>query len=183
MREALFTLILLAGGVASAATVYKWVDEHGVTHYSDQPQPGANKVQVEGVQTYAAGPSGPASAGVTPSASGGAPPAQAACTFDSPANDEMFMNAFSVSGHLHIAPRLEPGERATVMLDGKPATTTDLNGSFTISQIDRGTHTLSAQVETPAGQVRCHAGDITFHVQQPSVQNPNNPTVPRPSPH
>jgi hypothetical protein len=177
--------MLLVGGAASAATVYKWVDEHGVTHYSDQPQPGATKVQVEGVQTYATGAQAPQSASAAP-----APPSEAQsppasdCAIDSPEAEQMFMNAYTVSGHVRIVPGLEPGERATVVLDGRPAANTDASGSFTLAQIERGSHTLSAQVQTASGQVRCRAPSVTFHVQQPSVQNPNNPNVPgRPTPH
>jgi hypothetical protein len=185
MRAAVFTLILLVGGAASAATVYKWVDEHGVTHYSDQPQPGASKVQVQGVQTYASGAQAPQSPSAGPAPPSAAPPPPASdCAIESPGADEMFMNAYAVSGHVRIVPGLEPGERATVVLDGQPATSTDASGSFTLAQLERGTHTLSAQVETSSGQVRCRAAPVTFHVQQPSVQNPNNPNVPgRPTPH
>ena len=32
---------LIASG-ASAATLYRWVDEAGVTHYGEKPPPGAN---------------------------------------------------------------------------------------------------------------------------------------------
>jgi hypothetical protein len=31
--------LLLAGGVAQAAELYRWVDEHGKVHYSDTPPP------------------------------------------------------------------------------------------------------------------------------------------------
>lgn len=37
-RTALLMLLLLAAG-AAGAQVYKWVDDKGVTHYSDQPPP------------------------------------------------------------------------------------------------------------------------------------------------
>ena len=40
------TLWLLSG-VAMAATVYKWVDAQGVTHYSDQPHPQAQEINVQ----------------------------------------------------------------------------------------------------------------------------------------
>lgn len=51
MRRALFTLMLLAA-VAHATTIYKWVDDQGVTHFSDQPFPGAQKVHVDEAQSY-----------------------------------------------------------------------------------------------------------------------------------
>ena len=42
----------LACSAVLAATVYKWVDDDGVVHYSDQPHPNAQKLQVHDVQTY-----------------------------------------------------------------------------------------------------------------------------------
>ena len=41
MRTLTFTLMCLVGSLALAATVYRWVDENGVVHYSDQPHPNA----------------------------------------------------------------------------------------------------------------------------------------------
>ena len=44
--------MVLAGSATRAATIYKWVDENGVVHYSDQPHQNAQKVDVPAVQTY-----------------------------------------------------------------------------------------------------------------------------------
>lgn len=44
-RAGLLCLCALAGSAAGqevSASVYKWVDAQGVTHYSDQPPPGSN---------------------------------------------------------------------------------------------------------------------------------------------
>jgi hypothetical protein len=41
MRWKLFTLMLLVGPMALAGPIYKWVDENGVIHYSDQPHENA----------------------------------------------------------------------------------------------------------------------------------------------
>ena len=51
MRTALLLLLALAASGCPAphrptSTVWKWVDEKGVTHYSDQPVPGATKIEV-----------------------------------------------------------------------------------------------------------------------------------------
>jgi hypothetical protein len=48
-------------------------------------------------------------------------------------------------------------------------------GSFTISPIDRGQHTLQAVVQDPGGKVLCQSANVTFTVLQPSVLNPANP--------
>jgi len=60
MRTFLFTLMsVLACTVAVSATVYRWVDENGVVHFSDQPHENAEKVQLKAPQTYSA-PKAPA---------------------------------------------------------------------------------------------------------------------------
>jgi len=52
MRVIMFTLMSVVSAVALSATVYKWVDESGVTHYSDQPHENAEKVTIAQPQTY-----------------------------------------------------------------------------------------------------------------------------------
>ena len=48
MRKRLMLfLALLLGAAAFGATVYKWVDEHGVTHYSDQAPPKQDAQKIE----------------------------------------------------------------------------------------------------------------------------------------
>src|SRR5471032_3343137 len=53
----LFTLLSLCAGMAGAQ-VYKWVDEKGVTHYSDQPPPPSTpaKIKVE-IKSFSSGSS------------------------------------------------------------------------------------------------------------------------------
>ena len=46
LRRLFLLTTLLASGLA-AAQVYKWVDEDGVVHFSDQPRPGAEEVQIQ----------------------------------------------------------------------------------------------------------------------------------------
>ena len=55
-RHAQSSLYLNAARLLAGArgTVYKWVDENGVVHYSDQPHPNAQKMQVQEAQTYTA---------------------------------------------------------------------------------------------------------------------------------
>ncbi len=54
MRGLPLLILLGACTSASAATVYKWVDDNGVTHFSDQPNPKAQKLEMAGAQTYGA---------------------------------------------------------------------------------------------------------------------------------
>lgn len=91
----------------------------------------------------------------------------------------MLMNAYSVTGSIQMPAQVDPGDRVVLMLDGKVLTNAaDLSGAFHIPQVDRGAHTLAAQVQAPGGQVICQTPQITFYVHQPSLQNPHNPVVP-----
>ena len=78
-----------------AATVYKWVDDNGVVHFSDQPNPKAQKIEVAGAQTYAApAPAAPAPAATAPPSAAAAPPV---CVIDNPAAGQVFLDTTSVS--------------------------------------------------------------------------------------
>ncbi len=172
-------MLLAAVGSAPAATIYRWVDEQGVTHYSDQPHEGAQKLRLQGAQTFAADTAPTPRAASAPE-EGSAPPNGPVCAIDSPQNEQMFMNAWSVSGHVTVSPSPAGAARISLLLDGKPAAdAADSGGHFTLSQVDRGTHTLTALVQDAAGQTICQSQTVTFHVHQPSVQAPNPVSRPR----
>ncbi len=40
----------------AAVTMYRWVDEAGLVHYSDKPRPGAVEIEVDSVQGFAPEP-------------------------------------------------------------------------------------------------------------------------------
>jgi hypothetical protein len=176
MRGLSLTIILLASSAAVAATVYKWVDDKGVTHFSDQPNPGAAKVHVDDPQSYSASASAPSSAATTPKRT---PGSSMQCSIESPANDDVLMNQFSVSGHAHFEPPPPPTAQISLLLDGRPAGSVDSGGSFSIAQVERGTHTLSIQVRGRDGTTFCESSSVTFHVRQASTQAPNPANRPR----
>src|ERR1700749_4711702 len=100
MRTILFTLMSVVCTVAVSATVYKWVDENGVTHYSDQPHENAQKVELKAPQTYSAPKEAPARKGGVPVNSNSNPksaPAYQSCTLSEPTNDQVFMNTSTVT--------------------------------------------------------------------------------------
>jgi hypothetical protein len=183
MRAILFTLLLVPCTAAIAATVYKWVDQNGVTHYSDQPNPGAEKVNVASAQSYQANANAAAANRprdiVLPSQQP-AGPVYSSCAITSPTSEEVFTNVTSVSGSLRLQPSLLSGHRVSVALDGKPLEGISPSSStFTISPVFRGTHTLNLVVEDSNGGVVCSAPAITFHIRQPSAQAPRAANRPR----
>jgi hypothetical protein len=153
MRAIVFTLMSILCAAAYSATVYKWVDDNGVTHYSDQPHENAEKVQVAQPQTYKA-PRNP----VTPTAgpaSKSASHTYNSCQVTQPANEDTFPNATSVNATVTTNPGLQSGDQVYVMLDGTRVPSFPVTGgSSTISPIERGSHSLQAVVQDSGGSLR-----------------------------
>jgi hypothetical protein len=176
MRAILFTLLSVVSVAALSATVYKWVDEDGVTHYSDQPHENAQKMQLTEPQTY--------SAPRTPRAQQAAADKPAAYTYScqvvQPANDQTFPNVTSVTVGAQVSPSPQSGDQLFLLLDGTRVPNFPAGGgSITINPIDRGTHSLQAVVQDSNGKVVCQSASVSFTVLQPSVLNPANPNFHR----
>lgn len=164
--------------MALAATVYKWVDENGVTHYSDQPHENAEKVHVAAPQTYSAPQAKNTAATAAQSAqpSTPAPSTYQQCSVVSPAASQNFPNTDTVTAVTVISPAPHDGDKAALFVDGMmqpnfPVT----GGSYTISPVTRGEHSLMLVVEDSGGRILCQSQNVTFSVTQPSVLNPANP--------
>jgi hypothetical protein len=172
-RLTLLPLALCLSASALAATVYKWVDKNGVVHYSDQPNPSAQAMEVEGAQAYGT-EAQPATASSTPAAAGDPGPAYAECVLYQPENDETFPNTSVVSGSIRINPPLRAGHRIAVALDNRRQTANAVVTStgFTISEVERGTHTLFFAIEDAQGKALCRSEAVTIHVRQPSLLSP-----------
>ena len=89
------------------------------------------------------------------------------------------MNTSTVSGRLRMSLKVNPGDHIAVTLDGTRYDTNDASGIFTLTDVVRGTHTLSAVVISADGTTRCQTNTITFHVRQPSVASPTAPVHPK----
>ena len=172
MRALMFTLMSVVCTVAFSATVYRWVDENGVTHYSDQPHENAQKVQVAAPQTYKpTAPPQPTSSRKVADA-----PNTYQCQVVAPANGDTLSNAHSVNASAVVEPIPHDGDQAYLLLDGARVPNYPAGGGpFTIANIDRGEHTLQAVVQDPNGKLLCQSANVSFTVLQPSVLNPVNP--------
>ncbi len=180
MRALLFTLFWTAcAAIAAAATVYKWVDDNGVVHYSDQPHENAQKVELKAPQTFSA-PKTTAPTSVSHHNTDSKPAAvYRSCAVSAPTQDQVFMNTDTVIAGVVVEPAVRPEDTAVVTLDGQRVPGVPANGGqFTISPVDRGTHSIQVTVQDPSGASVCTSTPVTFHVQQPSLQSPTRPVKP-----
>lgn len=157
-------------------TVYRWVDPQGVVHYSDQPHPNAEKLEVRGAQTFSALPSLQRSPSASePAESEHAGPAYESCAITQPADQQMLMNTYHTTAVVQATPELRPGDQVHLFVDGKQIPGGGLSFTFPVA---RGQHSVQAVIEDNTGQIVCETGSVTFFVHQPSIQNPHNPVHP-----
>jgi uncharacterized protein DUF4124 len=192
MRTALLLLPALAAAVlsstAAATDVWKWVDEKGTTHYSDQPVAGASKIEV---RTGNVVETAPAAASNSSSA-----PQQPAVTnyrnFEiwRPEPEQTFSNtAGQIDVEIRIEPEVQPQHQLSLYLDGKLVTGSPRNAlSYSLSDVARGAHQVTAAIADRNGKTIQETKAVVFYVRQESIANPPTgpgvrPPPPKPTPH
>jgi Domain of unknown function (DUF4124) len=170
-------LAVLASSSALAATVWKWVDKSGVTHYSDQPVPGAVQVDLLNVQTYDADEATiPAANRPTKTTAKAAAATYQSIQISSPVNEHTFTGTGGqVSVSVQVNPALQSGDSVHLTMDGQAVSTPNsVATSFALKDVSRGAHTLVASVLSRDGQTLIQSTTVTFFIQQTSVQNRQN---------
>jgi hypothetical protein len=168
-------ILLLVGlfvSTALFAQAYRWVDDQGVVHYSDRPQPGAERIHLpKSSSPRQSTRSRSAAAQDTPSTAAApeAPFRYESLSQASPAPEETLWN---IEGTLNVSlalqPALQPGHQLHVYFDGEPRVVTGT--SFTLQEVYRGAHTLQAEVRDETGKLMIRSDASRFYVQQNKVQ-------------
>ena len=183
MRFASFIVacgLLVCAATASAQEVYRWVDEDGVVHYSDQPPPGdeAEPVAldvppgignpVRGIAIDAPRPrSRPDDdeAAATETVGG----YRRASIVEPQAEQVLWNLATRLPVSMTLEPALAGSHRVQWLLDGQPIGEPVTALSTTLSPVYRGTHTIEAVIVDGAGTTIFRTDPVTFYVQQASV--------------
>lgn len=178
-------LIALAATVAQAE-VYKSTNDKGEVIYSDIPSQGAERVKLPSLPTYTAPPLAPSTRATRDSAENAF---YENFSFNKPKNDETVRNNLGI---IMIETRLAPAlqtklrHRIQFYLDGEPNGPLLDRTAITLSNIERGAHTLSASVLDKDGKVLISTGDVTVHIKRESAlhdqqatetDNPSNRTT------
>jgi Domain of unknown function (DUF4124) len=187
MRTALIVLAMLATPVLASQTVWKWVDEQGVTHFSDRPVPGATKVEISSSNRSDVQSSSSGRTYTSPSPA----PATQYQDFEiwKPAEGEVFINAGGqVPVNIRLNPQLNGNDTLSLYLDGRlvegfPENTTE----YSLTNIARGQHSVLARITDGNGREVKTTAAVHFTVRQESIaQPPVGPALkapPKPQPH
>jgi hypothetical protein len=195
MRTALLLLLALAAPVlsstAAATDVWKWVDEKGTTHYSDQPVAGATKIEVRTgnvVGTTSSTYTGSSSSSSTQSGQRAAASYRNFEIWRPEANQSLINTGGTVNVEIRIEPAVRPEHRLDLYLDGRIVTGFPRNTlSYALTEVPRGSHSVNAVVTDQAGQSLAQAATVAFTVRQESIATPPvgpslRPPPPKPTP-
>jgi len=168
-RSFIAVISTLAASVV-LAQLYKWTDEDGVVHYSDQPTEGAEELQLPApVDRPAPAPVARRSAR---KAGDSADKSQAfryeSLAIESPQSEE---SLWGIAGVLDVVvtakPAVRPGHSLLVYLDGESRPTNGV--SFQIDEVYRGAHTIHAEILDKSGELMIRSEPSQFYVKQRNV--------------
>jgi hypothetical protein len=162
--------LTLGAGSALAAQLYRWVDAQGVVHYSDTPQPGAERIQVQSAQTFKAPPVHATGSQAGDNAQNRSPSSHYECSIVSPTPEQEFYAPENIPVSVSVNPQPREGSQVEVTVDGNA-----VSGGQQIDSPDRGVHTVTATVKTSDGTVICTTAPVTINVQRPSLLSPQSP--------
>jgi hypothetical protein len=149
--------------------VYKWVDKDGVVHYSSQPPTkDAAPAKLPPIHTYKGGSNPNLGKFATPAAKGNAS-AGSQIEVVTPASDETFRGGERVVPvAVLVTPQLAEGQKLIYLLDGTPASPPTSDTSFALTEVDRGTHTVTVtMVDAGTGETLATSPGVTFHMKPP----------------
>ena len=169
----IFVLLALLAATAVFAEAYTWVDESGVVHYSDRPQPGARIIDLGEHGRSRPRPTTGSTPTTTPQSSTissePSAPGYTSLQITSPGPEETLWNiGATLSVSLALTPALMPGHQVRAYFDGAPQLVT--GASFQIDEVYRGVHNLQVEVIDETGKLMIRSQPNRFYVQQNSVR-------------
>jgi hypothetical protein len=168
---------MLAAFAGNAAVIYKWTDADGVVHFSDQPVPGAERLEVgpaPRVGTFGEKPP-PTPGRTTEKATPTKPADYTQFVLSSPTPEQVFFNDDPIVAHLNLDPGLLPNHSITWYLNGAPLTDQAIDAvTITMKQLARGTYTVAATVSDAVSGESRSSDPVTFYVREPSALSPQH---------
>ena len=166
-KVAFLACLMLALGSAQAGKIVKYTLPDGRVIYSDKPPPEATsgeEVTVEPLQTFSAPPARPLESSSTKKEP--EPQGYEEFKVTSPTNDATIRdNGGNVRVSLSLTPGLQSGHSIEVIMDGK-SIGSGKGTTVTLTEVDRGTHTVQATVKDADGKEVARSNSVIFHLKR-----------------
>jgi len=186
-------LACLLVSTGAAADIYKNVDENGNVTFSDQPSAGAERIEKREIPTVSSEKpkvdfnSDDEDTGAGDGKKGSQNGFQGYDSIEivSPeGGGAIHSNGGSLSVNINVQPSLQQGHSIVLYMDGSEARR-GRSSAFQFANVDRGQHTLTAAIETDAGEEVARSGNVTFTLLRqsrlhPETKTPGTEQAPRP---
>jgi len=173
-NRAIFLLLGLLAASAALSQAYRWVDEDGVVHYSDRPEPGAERVILPefGTSRQARTTQRPAATNRSNQVNEASPPTTPfryeSVEITSPGAEETLWNIESVLNvSVTVTPALKAGHQLRAYFNGNSEIVSGT--SFQIEEVYRGVHNLQVEIIDENGKLMTRSRANRFYVQQNTV--------------
>ncbi|THB68671.1 MAG: DUF4124 domain-containing protein [Gammaproteobacteria bacterium] len=167
------SVIFLFLPLCSFSAVYKWTDKNGKIHYSDTPRDTQSKeIELPEASSYTPPPS--YNTGINEEKTKEEQKKEVKyqeIKISSPENDQAVHSApGSVTINVSVTPALQSSHKVVIYIDGKKLSEGG-SASATIQNVDRGTHTVKAEIVDESGKKLISSKSSTFHLIRPVVRN------------
>ncbi|NOX92999.1 MAG: hypothetical protein GXP18_11285, partial [Gammaproteobacteria bacterium] len=148
------------------AEIYKRTNPDGSVEFTDVPRSDKEKpVPLGPMSTFKAMP---APQKATP-ASRASANTYSAVSIISPADETTIRdNTGTIKVNISVSPALRPGHKLALLVNGEQKGQS-ASGSFTLDNLDRGSHSLTAQVLDKAGKTLISSTPVTVYLFRQSV--------------
>lgn len=165
LKISLSALALNLAANTAWATVYKYIDENGIEHYTDSPSAEHSDAKKLDIEVSPAANSGPLIKSKHSSYNEQKKKSKdITISIRSPKNDEALRandGKVNISGS--SSRRLPTGTEYQLVLDGS-IVKSQSSASFNLNNVQRGTHTAIIQIITRNGKVIAESEAVTFHI-------------------
>jgi hypothetical protein len=174
--------LLAALALPASAEIYKYTDANGNTVFTNQPPQGTNaqEVTLPPVNTLQSPP--PQTMPGNDPQNGAAEQVYSVLEITNLPNEEALR---SNNGDLTVSVRIEPqlriGDTLQLLLDGQPYGNRVAGTQFTLSNVERGEHSLAVQAFSGDRLIQ-QSPTVTLSLQRTSTNNPARNTPPKPTP-
>ncbi|MDP5146441.1 DUF4124 domain-containing protein [Shewanella sp. ULN5] len=161
-------LSLLSIALCSNAAVYRWVDENGKVHYSDEPQPNAELVEVkQNTQNTIELREAKIKSPIAPELDAAT---ETTITIISPTHEETIRSnegKFDVT--VSVAPKLLRGMFLALFIDGEIKAQPQTSTTFHLEGIYRGEHAIVVKALDQNGKVLASSSPRTIYLHQANL--------------
>jgi hypothetical protein len=168
IRNILFIILTLTA-LACYAAIYMQTDKSGNTTYTDTPSENSRPVSVSDQNMISAPDTTPAApAQQMPISNEATKIPYQSFAITSPADQETIQNQPSFSVKFDIQPELQNGDSIQLFIDGSPWGSPVKKPEILVTQLERGTHKLNANLLDANQSIQRKSQTITVYIHRAS---------------